>query len=407
MPDPASEADAVESDDEQQPRGKHKNHKKHKHLLAFDSGPAEPAASNDPKRNDPDTAKPAKRDLQLKGRIFALGELSHRHETVVGDSGALVTRNRDALDLSLQSARFGIEYRSPLRFLSAQLELEIAGKPRVKDAFIEAGKRFFVKAGQFKVPSAALELASPWTLPLARRGLIHDLMTDWMDIAGRAPGVAVGYRGKGAFKPKLTLGAFQGTTLKQVAPDDRDVKLIDHASLKAQTLAARGEVSLASVTLGGWYEQRVGSTAVGEFSHFATFGLDAELSQRFEHGALRAWIDGSAGESLYVNSDKPGTDTSPWFAAGRALVAYRFGGLALGDPYLEPFGFFALMDPDTEVAKDFVNEAALGVAAGFWDRARLSLQGEMTNAQRNFPEGFLDNQNPDRLSLLLQAGARF
>ena len=185
------------------------------------------------------------------------------------------------------------------------------------------------------------------------------------------------------------------------------MKLIDHASLKAQTFAARGEVTLASVTLGGWYEQRVGSTSVGEFSHFATFGLDAELSQRFEGGALRVWVDGSGGESLYVKADKPGTDTSPWFASARALVAYRFGGLALGDPYVEPFGFFALMDPDTEVVTDFVTEAAVGVAAGFWDRARLSLQGEMTNGQRNFPEAFLDNQNPDHLSLLLQAGVRF
>jgi hypothetical protein len=399
----------VDSDDEQQPRGKHKGHKKHKHVLAFDTGAATPDADGDSPRAKPDKDqdKPSKRDLQLKGRIFALSELSHRRETVVGNDGALVTRNRDALDLSLQSARFGVEYHSPLRFLSAQLELEIAGKPRVKDAFIEAGRRFFVKAGQFKVPSAALELASPWTLPTARRGLVHDLMTDWMDIAGRAPGVAVGYRGKGAFKPKLTLGAFQGTTLKQVAPDDRDVKLIDHASLKAQTFAARGEVTLAPVTLGGWYEERVGSTVVGDFSHFATFGLDAEVAQRFEHGALRAWVDGSVGESFYVNADKPGTDRSPWFAAGRALVAYRFGGLALGDPYVEPFGFFALMDPDTEVIKDFVTEAALGVAAGFWDRVRLSLQAEMTDGQRNFPEGFLDNQNPDRKSLLLQAGARF
>jgi len=110
---------------------------------------------------------------------------------------------------------------------------------------------------------------------------------------------------------------------------------------------------------------------------------------------------------LYVAADKPGTDTSPWFAAARALVAYRFGGLSLGAPYVEPFGFFALLDPDTEVVHDFVSEAAVGVAAGFWDRARLSLQAERTRAQRNFPEAFLDDQSPDHMSLLLQAGARF
>lgn len=371
--------------------------------------PDAPRDGVDPSDRRDKAGKPvkAKHDVQLKGRVFALTEVSHRHETVVGSSGTLQARDRDALDLSLQSARFGVSYHSPLRFLSLQLEVEVTGKPRAKDAFVEVGKTFFVKAGQFKVPSATFELESPWRLPLARRGLVHDLMTDWLDIAGRRPGVAIGYKGKGGVKPRLTLGAFQGTTLKQVVPGDRDVRLIDHASLTAQTYAARAEVTLAMVTLGAWYEQRVGSTVAADFSHFATFGLDAEVSQRFEHGALRVWLDGSAGESLYVHADKPASDSTPWFASGRALVGYRFGGLEQGDPYIEPFGFFAVLDPDTEVVADFATEAALGVAAGFWDRGRLTLQGEMTDAKRNFPGGFLDSQNPEHMSLLLQAGARF
>jgi hypothetical protein len=394
-----------------------KKHKKHKDQAegASDESTDERAVTDDDATRDQaddgerkrdkkkrDKKKRDKHGLKLKGRVFALSELSHRNETIASEE-----RDRDALDLSLQSARFGVDYQSPLPFLSAQLELEIAGKPRVKDAFLLVGKTFFVKAGQFKVPSSSFELESPWTLPLARRGLVHDLMTDWLDIAGRRPGVALGYHGKSGLKPRLTVGAFQGTILKAVAPGDRDVKLIDHASLTAQTYAARGELSLASVSLGAWFEQRVGSTDSLEFSHFSTFGLDAELQQRFAHGALRAWLDGSGGKSLYVNADKPGSDPHPWFVSARALVGYRFGGLAPGEPYVEPFGFFALMDPDTEVVSDFVTEASLGVAAGFWDRLRITLQGEMTNGQRNFPTGFLDNQNPDHLSLLLQAGARF
>jgi hypothetical protein len=384
----------------------HKQHKQHKnHQDAADAKAAEPAAPRDGSGEADKAAK--KHDVQLKGRVFALAEVSHRHETVVGVGSTLQERNRDALDLSLQSARFGVSYRSPLRFLSLQLELEVAGKPRVKDAFLEVGKTFFFKAGQFKVPSSVFELESPWTLPLARRGLVHDLMTDWLDVAGRRPGVAFGYKGKGSLKPRLTLGAFQGTTLKQVVPGDRDVRLIDHASMSAQTYAARAEVTLAMVTLGAWYEQRVGSTVAAEFSHFATLGLDAELAQRFEHGALRVWLDGSAGESLYVHAGKPASDSTPWFISGRALVGYRFGGLEQGDPYVEPFGFCALLDPDTEVVADLVTEAALGVAAGFWDRGRLTLQAEMTDAKRNFPGGFLDSQTPEHMSLLLQAGARF
>jgi hypothetical protein len=256
--------------------------------------------------------------------------------------------------------------------------------------------------------SSTFELESPWTLPLVRRGLVHDLMTDWLDIAGRRPGVAVGYRGgKGGLKPRLTLGASQGTVLKEVLPGDRDVVLIDHASLKAQTYAARAEISPGPVKLGAWYEHRVGALTAAEFGHFETFGVDAELNIPFEKSALRAWVDGSAGESLYVTDDKPGSDPYPWFAAGRALVGYRFGGMALGEPYLEPFGFFALMDPDTEVVSDLVTEAAVGVAAGYWDRLRVTLQGEITDAKRNFPNGFLENQSPEHSSLLLQAGARF
>lgn len=345
--------------------------------------------------------------MQLKGRVFALTELSHRRETVVSPSGTLEDRDRNALDFSLASARFGLEYHSPLRWLSLDLELEIAGKPQVKDAYVLAGKRFFVKAGQFKIPTAALELESPWTLPLVRRGLVHDLLSDWLDVGSRRPGVAVGYRGKGGLKPRLTLGAFQGTTLKEVTPGDRNVDLIEQAALDAQSLAARAEISVLGVDVGAWYEHRVGSKVIAEFEHYETFGLDATLDHKLESGGLRLWLDGGLGESFYVTKDKPGDDQEPLFATARGLVAFRFGGVALGDPYIEPFGHFSLLDPDLEVVEDYVTEAALGVNAGFWDRARITLQGEMTNGQRNLPSGLLDGKDPDRLSLLLQAGARF
>lgn len=345
--------------------------------------------------------------LQIKGRVFALAELSHRRETVVSDTGGLEDRDRDALDLSLASARVGFEYHSPLRWLSLELELEIAGKPEVKDAYLLAGKRLFVKAGQFKVPASALALESPWTLPIVRRGFAHDLLSDWLDIGGRRPGFAVGYRGKGGLKPRVTLGAFQGTKLSEVVPGDRDVELIDEAALDAQSIAARAELSVFGVDVGAWYEHRAGGPVVGEFEHYETFGLDATVDQTFDTGGLRLWIDGTLGESFYVAADKPGDDSTPLFGMARALIGYRFGGVALGDPYLEPFGHFALLDPDLEVVSDFATEAALGVNAGFWDRGRLTLQAERTSGARNFPAGFLDNQDPDRLSLLLQAGARF
>jgi hypothetical protein len=385
---------------------KHKKHKKHER---------EPGAARDLRddRGDRDadvgtfTFGGIGGSLQIKGRVFALAELSHRRETVVSESGGLEERDRNALDLSLPSARIGFEYHSPLRWLSAELELDIAGKPTVKDAYVLAGKRFFFKAGQFKIPTSALALESPWTLPIVRRGFAHDLLSDWLDIGGRRPGFAVGYRGKGGLKPRITLGAFQGTTLKEVVPGDRNVDLIEAAALDAQSIAARAEISLFGVDVGAWYEHRAGGPVVSEFEHYETFGLDATLDQKFEHGGLRVWIDGHLGESFYVADDKPGDDSTPLFGMARALAAYRFGGVALGDPYVEPFGHFALLDPDLEVVSDFATELAVGVNAGFWDRARLSLQAEKTSGDRNLPKGFLDNQDPDRLSLLVQAGARF
>ncbi len=345
--------------------------------------------------------------LELKGRVFALAELQHRQESVVGNTGALVDRQRDSLDLSLASARIGFSYRSPLPWLSADLELELSGRPVVKDAYLHAGKRFFVRAGQFKVPTAALELESPWALPLARRGLVHDLLADWLDVGGRRPGVAFGYRGKGSLKPRLTLGAFQGTTLEAQVPGERDVRLISATSLDAQSLAARAELTALNVDFGAWYEHRVGGPVAGESAHYAAFGLDATYAQTFEHHGLRLWLDATAGESFYVHEDKPGADKEPVFLVTRALAAFRFGGTALGAAYLEPFGFVGLLDPDTEVVADFGIEAALGLNVGFWDRARLTLQGELNSGQRNFPGGLLDYQEPDRLGLLVQAGARF
>jgi hypothetical protein len=412
-PTPVVAPQAAPPSEESAPEADKKGKKHKKHPLALELSEQDTAEADRTRgKGDADGKgkhhKGDEHELVLKGRLFTLAEVSHRNETVVGTTGALETRDRNALDLELQSARFNVSYRSPLRFLSAQVEFDVASKPLVKDAFLEVGKTFFVKAGQFKVLGSTFELESPWNLPLVRRGLVHRLMTDWLDIAGRRPGVAVGYRGgKGGLKPRLTLGAFQGTVLKEVLPGARDVTLIDHASLKAQTYAARAEISPGKVKLGAWYEHRVGALTAVEFSHFETFGVDAELNVAFEKSALRAWVDGSAGESLYVTDDKPGSDPYPWFAAGRALVGYRFGGMALGDPYIEPFGFFALMDPDTEVVSDFVTEAAVGVAAGYWDRLRITLQGEITDAKRNFPNRFLENQSPDHSSLLLQAGARF
>jgi hypothetical protein len=385
-----------------------KKKRKHRKLTDDDAitGPSAPLPA-DAVPADPQRGKRNKHDFRIKGRVFTLAELSHRRERVVTVESGVVDRERSSLDVELQSARIGVDYQSPLPWLSAEVEVEVAGNVEAKDAFVKAGQTFFVKAGRFKVPAASLEMASPWTLPQVRRGLVNNLMSDWMDIAGRSQGVAFGYHEKSGLKPRLMVGAFQGSTLKSVVGYDRDLNRLERASLTAQTYAARAEFSPFGVALGAWYEQRVNSIVIGRFEHYATFGLDATLERTFEHGGLRAWLDGGAGESPYLHADKPGGESRAWFAFGRAQLAYRFGGVAQNDPYLEPFGFVAVMDPDTEVVSDMVTEGSVGVSAGFWDRARITLQGELRSGQRNFPAGFLGGQTPDQKSLLLQAGARF
>jgi hypothetical protein len=73
-------------------------------------------------------------------------------------------------------------------------------------------------------------------------------------------------------------------------------------------------------------------------------------------------------------------------------------------PYVEPFGYFGMLDPDTEVTTDMAFEGAVGVNAGYWRRARLTLQAEINKVQRNFPETYLAGVDPNRTGLLLQAG---
>lgn len=353
------------------------------------------------------TKKRARRqhDVRLTTRFLALAELSHRRTTVVEADGTLGERY-DALDLSLQGARAGAKYRSPLRWLSAEAELELSRKPRVKDAYVEAGKRFFVRAGQFKLPAPKLELMSLWSLPQARRGLLHDVLTDWNDIAGRAPGIAVGYRDAGPSRLRLVLGAFQGSTLKQVVAGDRDVELVSHASLGAQTVAARAEIALGGMAWGAWCEQRVVSRAIAQFRHLPAFGVDVGWPVQAGPGVLQLRVDATAARGVYAHAalERPGT---PWFTAARALASYRFGGRAVGQRYLESFAFLAALDPDLRVVSDRLLEAALGLGFGYFQRARVTLQGEVTRARRNFPSDLLAGEQPDHVSLLLQAGARF
>jgi hypothetical protein len=346
--------------------------------------------------------------LEVHGRLFARAAFSRHYVVTTDQNGSVHEEAVDALDLSVPSARAELYYRAPFRWLTANLEFEFAGKPELKDAWLRAKTRhFFAKVGQFKTPFSAIELESIWTLPMARRGTLHDILVDELEVAGRRPAISVGARTGGSLDISLTLGAAQGSVLVDRSLDDRDVELLDEQALRAQSLFARTEVAFDDVTFGIGYEHRVGTPDVFVIEHYPTFGADAVLDTRVLGRGLRVWVEGMAGASWFEHSRKPSDDRDAVFSAGRLVVAPRLGGHAKRDLYLEPYGMLGLFDPDTEVAEDLVFEEALGVNAGFWRLARLGLELELASFQRNFPVSYGLAKNPDRLALLLQASAEF
>ena len=346
--------------------------------------------------------------LEVHGRLFARAAFSRHYVVDTQPNGASHENHVDALDVGIPTARMELYYRAPVRWLSADVELELADKPELKDAWIRAkNKHFFAKIGQYKSPFSAIELESRFALPTADRGVLHDLIVDELQIAGRRPGFSFGARTRGPVDLGLVLGAFQGSVLTKNEADDRDVDLLSEESLRAQSLFARVELGVGDVTFGLGYEHRVGTPEVLYIEHYPTFGADATLDTRVLGRGLRIWVEGMAGASWYEHSRKPTDDKNAVFSAGRLVVAPRIGGLHKYAPYLEPYGMVGLFDPDTEVAEDLVYEESLGVNAGFWRLARLGLEFQLSHFERNFPAAYGLGKNPDQLAVLLQAGAEF
>ncbi|HMJ51532.1 MAG TPA: hypothetical protein VK540_05630 [Polyangiaceae bacterium] len=399
---------------------------------ALPAGPAEPAAApgdeggkgkkrkagkgakagKDKDKDRDDTGEERGRfgHFELKGRVYARAEYDRRDVVVLDDMLQPVARTVDSLDLSVPTARVSLHYHAPMEWLTAVAEIDISGKPDMKDGYVQAkDTHFVVRAGQFKVPVAAIESTSPWTLPLVRRGLLHDVLTDRMDYGGRRPGVIVGYRDRTiGLHPRLTLGAFQGSYMSDdPTPLERETDLLNAMKFRSQSLVARAEVELAGADVGVYYEDRIGSPVFLQTYRYWTAGADAYYDRVFDNGGLRVWIDGMAGTSWYEHASKRPDGKDAIFVAARALVAYRFGGTADEAFYVEPYALGAALDPDAQVTTDILWEGVLGVNVGYWKRARLSLQGEINKGQRNFPAGYFVGPPPDRLGVILQAGVAF
>jgi len=348
----------------------------------------------------------------FKGRVLTELRLRRAEQVIVeivDGMGMPRLSEVDSFDITLDSARFSLLYQAPARWLQAEIETEIADPDQVelKDVYLLAtGHGLSAKAGNFKPPSSAIDLESAWTLPIASRGFINDLLEGWLAVGGRTPGVQLAYEHPDGIEPKLILGAFQGSVLIEQVGDDRDLELIERASLDAQSWVARAQVELGKVDVGLFFEHRVGSPAPLVTKHYPVAGADITFDEEFGQLGLRAWLDVHYGESWYVHQSMPAAG-DPWFLAARAILAARYGGASDDMLYGEVFVSLGMLDPDLDVSSDWAKDFGAGFNFGLWDRARLTLEAYVNDTARNFPEPYFGGPRGQILGLTLQAGVAF
>lgn len=332
--------------------------------------------------------KSGKPPLEVTGRVYA-------RETL-GPAG-VEPGPRDPWTgrLSLESARIGAKYR--VDDLLLDIDAELAGKPKLKDAYIRLDTGYYgavIRAGQFKAPFAALALESTWTLPTIERGILDELLIDRLQIGGRRPGAQLEWHGNGSWRPLLEMGIWRGTDREGEPRDDSTSEVI------GETTGARASVRPGPLQLGVSGAWRAAQPLPGmEFERFWAAGAD--LSVDTESG-FRSWVEGGTGSSWAdVN---PADDEHAVFAYARTVAAWRLGGAGKGDPYLEVFGASGALDPGLEIRHDLVWENAAGLNAGRWKRWRGQLQFESSRTSRNTPVSLLAETPKESRAVLLQIG---
>jgi hypothetical protein len=341
--------------------------------------------------------------VEVFGRVAVRGELERHERAVLNPDDPRTLGRVDSFDLTVPRARFGVRYRAPVRWLSAEVEVDAADGFELFDAWIRArNENFSARAGQFKVPFSAIQMESSFDLPMVRRGLVDDILVEELEVAGRRPGIALGARQRDGLRPSLVVGVFQGSVLIDDDPDDRDVEPFSERALDAQSAVVRGEMRVFDdVTLGLNYAHRVGTDIELEPRHYWTFGGDAVFDAEFGKRGVRVWAEVLSGASWFEHRLKPIDARDATFFSVRLIGAFRFGGTRREECYLEPYGMLAMLDPDTDVHGDLVVEEAIGVNVGLWKRVRIGLELELQKAQPNFPARYFLGENGDRKAVVL------
>ena len=335
----------------------------------------------------PAEEKAAKPPLEVSGRVYARESFA---------PSGIRTGPRDPWTgrFSLESARIGATYR--LEGVKLEVEAELEGRASVRDAFAEldVGRGKEVRVGQFKSPFSALMLESSWKLPTVGRGVIHDLLTDELQVGGRRPGAQVELKGKGFLRPRLEAGIWQGTG------QDGEPRSDQTSEAMAETAGARVSARPGPVEIGisGAWRAAQPVTSM-PFERFWVAGADLSVETDWR---LRSWIEGGAGSSWA--DDDPLDGDHAVFGYGRAVAAWRLGGAEDGAPYVEAFGAAGSLDPDVDVRDDLVWETAAGINAGRWKRWRGQLQFQKGGHAAHAPVSLLEQRPDDWRAVLLQVG---
>jgi hypothetical protein len=362
-----------------------------------DQEAAPPRGDVDTDSDDGTTDKVAKKKKKVPEGLIIRGRVVGRaaYENVDSEGG-----DRESLDLSLPKARLDLRYR-PNRWLTLVLKLDATKKTPVRNAFVQArSKHLLARAGQFKMPVSSLTMESSWVLPIARRGIIQDLLRSRMTLVSRRPGVLVSARGAGKLDPELSLSAFQGAA----ADDKGDLTLITGA-VDAQNVVLRLAVTPSGQDL-GIFGVRTSTVQGGILYHHYAAGADGLAEWTFGTQGLRLWAEALGGDARYAMGL---TSYSAVYWTARAIVSWRWGGMEDGQHYVEPFVYLAAFDPDAKVGSDLVWEGFAGVNVGLWRQARLTLQLERAHAGRAVPFDlfFGGRALHDHTAVVLQAGAAY
>ena len=236
-----------------------------------------------------------------------------------------------AWDFGLSRDRIELTFR--LRpYLRATIEPDFGGaNADLADVFLQVSPipEFDLTIGQAKTPYGALESAGRWKLPVLRRGLIADVVSDRLGFGGRRFGAKARARLiDHRLRPSLELGVYT---------DSVDDERIDGAA-RARVRAMKGfEVFAAG------YARAQARTEGG-------YGYAGALWGHFDRKGWTAIADLQVGRARLLRADGVDTGVDATFLAVRLLAAYR---LKLGSSWrLQPAVALELLDPNLATRDD-------------------------------------------------------